>query len=87
MRLDLRPRTVVLCSLIALACIAVSLAVRGETLWQLVSCPPTEPCRARGPALPKTACELDMWSESFVAPKATRLRCERLSPDRKEQRQ
>lgn len=75
---------IVACMLgIGLTCIFFGYARAAEPeqqpRWQLVECPPDQPCRPRGKALGTlTACELDSVSLAIVAVKATRISCKRI---------
>jgi hypothetical protein len=70
---------------VAAALIVLGLALllwtvpRAETRYRLVRCLPGEECTVRGIADNSTQCALDLASDSFVAPKGTRLRCEKIT--------
>lgn len=44
----------------------------------VVVCPPAEPCKPRGRAISKTACEMDLRGVAIVVASGTRTRCERV---------
>lgn len=44
----------------------------------VVVCPPDEPCRPRGKAISKTACDMDLRGVAVVVASGTRTRCERV---------
>lgn len=44
----------------------------------VVVCPPAEPCKPRGKAISKTACEMDLRGVAVVVASGTRTRCERV---------
>ncbi len=45
----------------------------------VVVCPPAEPCKPRGKAISKTACEMDLRGVAVVVASGTRTRCERVA--------
>lgn len=65
---------------VGLTCLTVGLARAAEPpRWQLIECPPDQPCRPRGkPLREQTACDLDAASLALVVVKATRIKCERI---------
>lgn len=44
----------------------------------VVVCQPAEPCKPRGKAISKTACEMDLRGVAVVVASGTRTRCERV---------
>lgn len=44
----------------------------------VVVCPPAEPCKPRGKAISKTACEMDLRGVAVVVASGTKTRCERV---------
>ena len=44
----------------------------------VVVCPPAEPCKPRGKAISKTACDMDLRGVAVVVASGTRTRCERV---------
>ncbi len=76
-RRAMRLRTVIACTLIALAAITVARKARAAD-WLLMRKLPNQEWQQRGPALDQqTACLTALASDGFVVPKGTLLRCER----------
>jgi len=69
---------------LALATYGVMFASARAADWALIRCEPGRPCVVREIIDQETACRTDLVGESIVAPKGTRLSCERVVPPKKE---